>query len=139
MNRETNTTRGPLTDELVEPPMADVLGIIVLTLLLSLETRYWLGTLGGCCLLLWWSAVDGWYGLLSLGCMVAGSLVVGWSVVFSSSGACRDDVGSSLTIGECNVGFGCCWPAILHICGLKDTALEGWNGWTTGRCEEDIL
>lgn len=37
VHRETDTTGSTLTDELVQPPVADVLGIIVLALLFPLE------------------------------------------------------------------------------------------------------
>ena len=38
VNSETNTTRSTLTNELVEPPVADVLWVVVMTLLFSLQT-----------------------------------------------------------------------------------------------------
>lgn len=38
VDSETHTTRSTLTDELVESPVADVLGIVVIALLLPLQT-----------------------------------------------------------------------------------------------------
>lgn len=50
---------------------------------------------------------------------MAGSLVLGWTVVFGAGGTGGDDVGSGFPVSERDVCLGCCWSTVLHIRSLK--------------------